>query len=108
MLWEVELRPLGHDAERERILAEMRDLGLKRPTPVASARLFLLNGNLTHDHAIRIARELLTDATVESYRLSRQDDSFSSSEALLTVLPKPGVMDPVADSVQHAIRDLAL
>lgn len=107
MLWEVEVRPLNHDAERERISAEMRELGLDGPAPSASARVFLLNGALTPDHANRIARELLTDSTVEAYRLNPQGTA-SASETLLNVLPKPGVMDPVADSVQHAIRDLGL
>ena len=56
MLWEVEIRPLGRDAERERVCDEFdllthstRGGDLVR----ASARGFLLEGNLDRDAAER-------------------------------------------------------
>src|SRR5262249_6683653 len=54
--------------------------------------------------AERLAEELLVDSVVETYSLK---EVGSSAEATaITVLLKPGVMDPVAESVLSASRDL--
>lgn len=107
MLWEVEIRPLGRDAERERICDEFdllthstRGGDLVR----ASARGFLLEGYLDREAAERLADELLVDSVVESYSLSEIGRAADASA--ITVLLKPGVMDPVAESVLAASRDL--
>jgi phosphoribosylformylglycinamidine synthase len=107
MLWEVEIRPLGRDAERERICDEFdllthstRGGDLVR----ASARGFLLEGYLDHEAAARLADELLVDSVVESYTLS--EIGHAGDASAITVLLKPGVMDPVAESVLAASRDL--
>src|SRR5881275_2061731 len=107
MLWEVEIRPLGKDAERERVCDEFdllthstRGADLVR----SSARGFLIEGYLDRDAAHRLATELLVDSVVETFTLSevgapRGDDA-------VTVLLKPGVMDPVSESVLAAALDL--
>src|SRR5437764_5963664 len=107
MLWEVEIRPLGRDAERERICDEFdllthssRGGDLVR----ASARGFLLEGYLDREAAARLADELLIDSVVETATLSQVGNSLDENS--ITVLLKPGVMDPVAESVLAASRDL--
>src|SRR4051812_8421933 len=107
MLWEVEIRPLGRDAERERVCDEFdllthatRGGDLVR----AAARGFLLEGYLDREAAERLANELLVDSVVETATLSEIGQSLD--ENAVTVLLKPGVMDPVAESVLIASRDL--
>src|SRR5262245_52347595 len=109
MLWEVEIRPLGRDAERERVCDEF-DL-LTHSTRgadliKASARGFLLEGNLDPDAARRLATELLVDSVVESSKLSEVGQA--NGDQTISVLLKPGVMDPVAESVLVAANDLGL
>ncbi len=107
MLWEVEIRSLGRDAERERICDEFdllthssRGGDLVR----ASTRGFLLEGYLDRDAARRLTDELLVDSVVETASLSEVGNSLD--ENAITVLLKPGVMDPVAESVLTAAQDL--
>jgi phosphoribosylformylglycinamidine synthase len=107
MLWEVEIRPLGRDAERERVCDEFdllthstRGADLVR----ASARGFLLEGYLDREAAERLATELLVDSVVETYTLS-EVGKVNGTDAI-TVLLKPGVMDPVSESVLAASLDL--
>jgi phosphoribosylformylglycinamidine synthase subunit PurSL len=109
MLWEVEIRPLGRDAERERVCDEF-DL-LTHSTRGAdlvksSARGFLLEGNLDRAAAERLAAELLVDSVVESSTLN--EIGKANGNQAITVLLKPGVMDPVAESVLVASNDLGL
>jgi phosphoribosylformylglycinamidine synthase subunit PurSL len=109
MLWEVEIRPLGRDAERERVCDEF-DL-LTHSTRGAnlvksSARGFLVEGDLGREAAERLAVELLVDSVVESFTLSEVGES--RGDQTVTVLLKPGVMDPVAESVLIAGNDLRI
>jgi phosphoribosylformylglycinamidine synthase len=107
MLWEVEIRPLGRDAERERVCDEFdllthstRGADLVK----AAARGFLLEGYMDRDAAQRLADELLVDSVVESATVS--EVGRSNGDNTITVLLKPGVMDPVAESVLAAAHDL--
>lgn len=113
MLWEVEIRPLGRDAERERICDEFDLLthGSRAADLVkASARGFLFEGNLNQDQARKLTGDLIVDSVVEQATLTEIGKPPSSlltpHSSLLTVLLKPGVMDPVAESVLDAARDL--
>src|SRR4051794_32373792 len=107
MLWEVEIRPLGRDAERERVCDEFdllthstRGADLVR----SSARGFLIEGYLDRDAATKLATELLVDSVVETFELSEVGTPRGPEAA--TVLLKPGVMDPVSESVLAAALDL--
>ena len=107
MLWEVEIRPLGRDGERERVCDEFDLLThAERGGDLvsAAARGFLLEGDLdrrrpaaarrTSCSSIRSSRP----ATRPRHRRPRTGDYY-------TVLLKPGVMDPVAQSVLDAADD---
>jgi phosphoribosylformylglycinamidine synthase len=110
MLWEVEIKPRGRDAERERV-AEEYDLltHSRRGTELVAhtARGYLLEGNLPRDQAERLMNELLVDPVAETGRLGEMN-ALLDGTAAMTVLLKPGVMDPAAMSVQEAARDLGL
>ncbi len=112
MLWEVEIHPLGRDVERERVCNEFDLLThSQRGADLvnASARGFLLEGDLNRHQAEKLQTELLADLLVESSNLTElKSERPVSSFLSLTVLLKPGVMDPVAQSVLDAVRDLGI
>jgi phosphoribosylformylglycinamidine synthase len=108
MLWEVEVRPLGLDGERERVCDEFDLLtqSVRGGDLVAAAsRGFLLEGDaLTREAAERLAGELLVDAVVEAGSVTQVGEK--RGDHAYTVLLKPGVMDPVSESVLKAATDL--
>ncbi|MCS6978231.1 MAG: AIR synthase-related protein [Gemmatales bacterium] len=99
MHWEVEVSPVGEDRSTDVLRSPSRDDVLR--SPAAVSRVYLLDGELNAETVERIAAELLTDPVVERFRIQPQ-----LSPQTVTILPKPGVMDPVAQSVEAAIRDL--
>ncbi|MFO0800402.1 MAG: phosphoribosylformylglycinamidine synthase subunit PurL [Gemmataceae bacterium] len=108
MLWEVEIRPLGRDGERERVCDEFDLLTHAQrggDLVTASARGVLLDGELTEADATRLAAEVLVDPLIESGLVRA---AGGSSELAYTVLLKPGVMDPVAQTVLDVCRMLKL
>src|SRR5262249_42843826 len=109
MLWEIEIRPLGHDGERERVCEEYNLLthGAGDGPVAASARGYLLEGGLAREDAQRLLDELLVDPLVEAGRLGALNEPAGAG-CLATVLPRPGVMDPAALSVVEASRDLGI
>ncbi len=99
MLWEVEIRPLGRDGERERVCDEFDLLThAQRGGDLisASARGFLLEGDLGDLHLEQLTTEVLVDPLVESVSVRRVGGHEGD---YYTVLLKPGVMDPVAQTI---------
>jgi phosphoribosylformylglycinamidine synthase subunit PurSL len=129
MLWEIDIHPRDGEPDRaaERVSAAARELGLTYDLQAAAAHGYLIQGeSLTRADIERLASELLTDTIVErpifgrvgEARLNENPESASSSSvmvgkpqsshACITILKKPGVMDPVAQSVQTAASDLGI
>jgi phosphoribosylformylglycinamidine synthase II len=99
MLWELEIRPRGRDAERERVCDEFDLLTHAQrggDLVTSSARGFLLEGDLSETDLERLVTEVLADPLVETghVRPVGRGDAHA-----YTVLLKPGVMDPVAQTV---------
>ena len=96
MLWDVEIRPIGRDAERERVCDEFDLLTHAErggDLIAGSARGFLLEGNLGEADLEKLIQEVLADPLVETVSampLTAKTGHYYS------VLLKPGVMDPVA------------
>ncbi len=116
MLWEIEILPHHTDPETRRANQEVALLTHSPDAhPVALAsRGFLVEGDLSQEDAQRLATELLVDALVETGRVGSLN-AFSSTtigdkrlDAFATVLLRPGVMDPVAQSVAAAAQDLGI
>jgi phosphoribosylformylglycinamidine synthase len=116
MLWEVEILPRGehHDVESPRVRKEYALLGGPPPPQgelkLLSSRGYLLEGRVSLNDACRLADELLSDPLIESgvvnpVPLERERKAGATT---WTVLLKPGVMDPVAESVLDAARDLGI
>jgi phosphoribosylformylglycinamidine synthase len=110
MLWEIEIRPREHDAERDRVCNEYDLLTHSHDGATlvtGTARGYLLEGALSREEARRLADELLVDSVAQTGRLGGLNE-LNDSNLLATVLLKPGVMDPTALSVVDAARDLGV
>lgn len=121
MLWEIDVHPRTGtpDQEAKRVAAGAADLGISERVSIHSARGFLIeSARLDEEGAQGLARELFADPLVEDARcypvgaselLTPPADISNGGEVhLLQVLLKPGVMDPVAQSAEGAVRDFGI
>jgi phosphoribosylformylglycinamidine synthase II len=137
MLWEVDIYPAEGQPDRaaRSVAADAADLGLAENLPVAAASGYLIQGELSREEVLRLAGELLADPVVERAAVAAVGDPALETLArraseggadgrsgpslarracvpdsfrLVHVLPKPGVMDPVAQSTLAAIQDFGL
>src|SRR5262245_28615348 len=112
MLWEVDIQPKGPDRERDRVCDEYHLLTHSTQAAETLARTahgYLLEGDLTRSQVERLVAELLVDPLVETGRVTELTTAAATSPThVVTVLLKPGVMDPVALSVVDAAQDLGL
>lgn len=114
-LWQIEILPgpAQDDVAGKSLQAEARDLGLGENLTIAAAHGFLLQGQLSEAEVRRAAELLLADSIVESTTIAQVGDPAlvaprNGLQQLLHVLPKPGVMDPVALSTLQALQDMSL
>ncbi len=126
-LWEIDIYPAPGQPDRLalQIVADAAELNIAAGLEVAAASGYLIQGPLEASHVDRLARELFADPIVERAIYDRVGDKcFLSlplnhalaverrpqlgSATLIHVLPKPGVMDPVAQSAAAAIRDFGI
>ncbi|WP_233148258.1 phosphoribosylformylglycinamidine synthase subunit PurS [Rhodopirellula sp. MGV] len=114
-LWQIDIYPAENEIDREgaRTSEEIGELGLGDQISVVFARGFLVQGELDADQAQRLAAELLSDNVTERSVVAQVGDadlaappSGAESFRLVNVMPKAGVMDPVASSTINAARDI--
>ncbi len=112
MLWEIDIHAAaGHvDRNAERVRHDARDLGLGDELSVHAVSGYLVEGAIDQAQVERLGRELLADPVVERTHVARVGDASlsrppSDGQRLIHVLPKPGVMDPVAQSALGAMLD---
>lgn len=107
MLWEVTVLPRRDelDLEGQRLTAEFSRAGLPVTSPIGTGRVYLFAGEMRSADFQRFTRELLVDDPVESLQIRRADESSTQFDGFfVTILPKPGVMDPVAETVSQTLR----
>lgn len=113
-LWEISLVPrTSFDVQSRRIAAELAELrpylaakfGSEPPCVERTSRGFLIEGVLSEPQANAIADQLLADPVVEQAGIRRALDRGLAGNTV-TVLRKPGVMDPVSESVEETLRML--
>lgn len=114
-LWEIDVHPAAGESDVAAInlASAARDLGLSRELKIAAAHGYLLQGELSDAHVKQAAAELLADAVTEQTTIARVGQPQLSAprgqlDQLIHVLPKPGVMDPVAQSSLQALQDMGL
>lgn len=115
MLWEIDIHPAEGQPDRagERVASAARELGIADGLRVAAARGYLVQGeSLQRTDIERLAGELLADHVVERAVIGRVGEPILSESGTaghcVTVLLKPGVMDPVSQSVLTAANDLGI
>ena len=114
MLWEIDIacRPGLPNRAAEGVATAAADLGLT-PPKLTALQGYLVQGPTSRADVERIARGLLADGVVETALVARVGDGALTEpppglSQLIHVLPKPGVMDPVAQSASGAIADLGI
>ncbi|MCD0463388.1 phosphoribosylformylglycinamidine synthase subunit PurL [Roseiconus lacunae] len=114
-LWQIDIYPAANEMDREgaRTSEEVGELGLGDQISVVFARGFLVQGDLDADQAQRLASGLLSDSVTERTVVAqvgeeslRQPPAGAENYRLVNVMPKAGVMDPVASSTINAARDI--
>jgi phosphoribosylformylglycinamidine synthase len=113
MLWEIEIWPRERNPDLERVRADydlLTHSARGREVIAAGSRGYLVDADLhSEDERVRLA-DLLADPIAEWVRMDRLNAEHRERDdwRAVTVLLKPGVMDPVAESVVAATRDLGL
>jgi phosphoribosylformylglycinamidine synthase len=97
------------DVHGNRVLEDIRELGIRSVEAVQSAKVFLIEAEFDKGFAERLAKELLTDTVCEDYYIGRSGKPAGLAKAtLIEVHLKSGVTDPVAESVMAAIADMGV
>lgn len=111
----VELRPKKSefDPMSRRIRAEIEENGCPpKDAEVMTERLFKISGHFSLEQMKSICDRLLVDPVVEKANVidlkntSSKPKKSLSKGWVLDIWPKPGVTDPVAESVIKGLRDL--
>jgi phosphoribosylformylglycinamidine synthase len=116
MLWEIDIHPAREQQDRaaQRLAATARELRLADDLHITTAHGYLIQSDSLDRAAVeRLARELLADVVVERVLIGRVGEAQlaatrSGTRQCVTVLFKPGVMDPVAQSALVAAADLGI
>jgi len=104
---EIRLKQGATDAHGRSVEAQIRELGIGTAAAVRFVRLFFLIGDLSAEDARTVAEDLLADPVIEEFVLC--DGGVRRTHGpLVEVHLKAGVMDPVAESAESAIRDMGL
>jgi len=109
MHWQIETTtkpelpdPLGRSVE-----ADIRDLGVYTVTRVRVANIYVIEGDLSIDAVRAIAQRLLADPITDVVAINESVlNDAGAGVAMVQVLRKPGVTDPVEASAKKAIADL--
>ena len=106
--WRVEVfRRAGvEDPEGEHAAAAMAELGLPAPRAVRTGRGYLLSPAYARAAVEEIASAFLADPVVNEVRIhapGETPDARANGHRIL-VMPRPGVMDPVAQTVERLLE----
>lgn len=102
----VQLKPGAVDHAGKSLEREWRHLFGEVPGPVRTGQVYELHGDLTRDGAELLAAKLLADPVTE--RAVVAEGAVPAVGVRAEIWPKPGVSDPVAETVMIGARDLGL
>ena len=100
---EVSSKPGAPDPRAEAVARDAAAIGIK-PKRVRSARVYLIRAPLTPATLERVRSALLTNPVVEDSILGASPTGAGAP--IIEVHPLPGVMDPAAQTVRSAVREL--
>jgi len=75
--------------------------------PISTSRIFLIDADSPREQIERAARELLADPIVEQATIF-DGPINDNNKSRIEIHLKPGVMDPVAESTEMALRDMGV
>ncbi len=111
-LWQIDIYPADGfvDRDGQRTSQQISELGLGDAIDVDFARGYLVEGELEPVDVEQLGRALLGDSVTERAVVAAVGDELlaeppGDNATLVHVLPKPGVMDPVAQSTIAAAQD---
>ena len=107
MIWRIDVFP------KERVLSkglisQIKDLGISGAPSVYERKAYLLDANIPEKDIRTIASSLLIDPVLESYSLHQGIFEEKPASGEILIIYNPGVTDPVALSLEKAIKDLSL
>ena len=105
---EVAVRPNLPDPAGKAAGAALRSAGLDLHGSVRSKRGYLLGAELNREQVEQLARDVLADPIQEQFEIHAPGEEVAPHVPRLSVLPLPGVSDPVAGSVKKAVIDCGL
>ena len=107
MIWRIDVFPKEKALPKD-LISQIKDLGISEDFTVSQRKVYLLDTDLAQEDIRTICLRLLIDPVLEDYSLYKGifDKKPQAGELLVTY--NPGVTDPVALSLEKAIRDLAL
>ena len=114
-LWEIDIYPSDNEINRagHRIEADARDLGWTEPLSVEAGHGYLIQANLDATQIEQLTHHLLSDRVTERAIVAMVGDASLAEPplegaSLITVLPKPGVTDPVALSLMGSLKSFGM
>lgn len=112
-LWQIEIFPAEGFENRiaTETAADAIGIGLDPAIKIDAKHGFLVQANLGDDEIQRIASHLLVEPVVEDHVIdnigsSQLNQVDGNNQAVVYVLPKPGVTDPQAESAKTAIKEM--
>jgi phosphoribosylformylglycinamidine synthase subunit PurSL len=111
MTWRVYVvtKPNFVDHHGKSLEKEWRHAGLPAVKKIRVGQAYELSGGLSRVQADELARKLLADPITQDAVVAPEDaDGLFKGAQTACVWPKPGVSDPVADTVAIGARDLGL
>ncbi|MBK8205378.1 MAG: phosphoribosylformylglycinamidine synthase subunit PurL [Planctomycetes bacterium] len=109
MLWKIRLVPRSgaQSPESLRVARTLNDAGVNA-AGIVHHRLFLIEGELDRETALRIGGTLLADPVLEIAEVYEGTQAEPHAERLFHVMRRTGVMDPVEASLTRALRDIGV
>jgi phosphoribosylformylglycinamidine synthase subunit PurSL len=104
--WRIEVfrRPSIGDPEGASLAAAMTELGLARPAELRVAKGYLLSPRYAREVVDEIASQVLADPVVNEVRvLAPRSAPRAERVQRVLVMPRPGVMDPVARTLEDLL-----
>ncbi len=108
-IWRIEISRLEKfgDPHAQGILHDVRDFGIETVSGIRHRRIFLITSEAPRERVAPVVRELLVDPVVEEGKIELNAPAHADGNTIEVHL-QPGVMDPVAQSTEGALRQLGL
>lgn len=112
MLYQINVemkRGLG-DPVSEGVKADILDLGIKKVKDVHFTQIYFIDTDIKREEIDLISKRFLADPVTHQYEIQDKQSAIRNPQSamshIITVLHKPGVMDPVEASAFKSIEDL--